>query len=85
MIDSNFVGSWDWACMQMRLGRVVKPCEASGSVVYKIDSLSNGRILWTFTRDISVAKWESANMFLSDFRCKWELAKRVTCKLKRKN
>lgn len=86
MIDSNFVNSWNWACMQMRMGRVVKPRSAPGSVVYKIDSLSNERIVWTFAYHIDKStKWESANIFLSDFRCKWELVKRVTCKLKRKS
>lgn len=61
-------GSWKWACKQMERGEWVRPAHATGSVKYRIDNETQGRIVWTFKREpIGNKDWGNANIFLSDF------------------
>ena len=65
-------GSWSWACKQMKNGKIVKPSNITGSVKYKLDNECQQRICYTFARNIEGAKWDNANIFLSDFeRTDW--------------
>ena len=67
-------GSWSWACRQMDQGAIVRPAGATGSVKYKLDDLTNRRILWSFDREPPKERrdWDGCNIFLSDFeRTDW--------------
>lgn len=79
-------GSWEWAISQMKLGRIIYGKTFSGTVKYRLDSLKSGRIIWNFDSEVTKgSKWESANIFISDFTYKdWDVVKRVVCKLKKK-
>ena len=59
-------GSWAWACRQMERGAIVRPRSATGAVRYKLDHEGQRRLMWTFQRDKSQYRWETANFFLRD-------------------
>lgn len=60
-------GSFKWACKMMAKGKTVRPASASGSVTYRLDDESQGRITWAFAHNPVPQNYKSANMFLSDF------------------
>lgn len=70
-------GSWSWAVRQMKKGHIVRQKSATGVVRYKLDSIENGRIIFSFPKRSDsmglYAKWDSANIFLKDFTAiDWE-------------
>ena len=74
----GFRGSWKWACKQMDKGKIVRCKSWTGTVRLKIDNKYNRRIIWAFPNRKDpyglLEKWESANIFLSDFEATdWEV------------
>ena len=68
-------GSWKWAVRHMKSGGMVRPSNITGAVVYKLDDENQGRIVWAFVRNPNDGtKWESASIFVSDFKRQWNAA-----------
>ncbi len=56
-------GTWEWACDQMLVKKMVTRASFTGSVRYRLDLENQKRIQWS----LDGIRWKNANIFLSDF------------------